>query len=420
MSPRFKVLGGLAATAVLAGAGLLVFVASASTEAVTRTACGPLRESREATATLRVVGTRIEDSDGNPFVPYGVAVVSGPSTVNWAATEKAVAAQIIAAHRYWHANTVRIESSEQQLFANPTPGRGFNTRYAASVDRLVCLALTQGQIPVVNDATLFTAPKQHGPTTRTIRFWEFMSERYGDRFPVIFDLYNEPKLSRDPHTRALFDPGVTWGVWQSGGKLAGSRYVGMQKVVDAIRVKKRVENVIWVEEPYYLYPHERHTEMLPQHLLRGSNIVYAFHKSTLEPNSVSWRLIRDVEDRGIPLVDSEWSQFAADNRPWECLDGAYKTAPGFLEFLRKFPIGVLGWSLQPGALVQGIPGTETVHDGNDTRYTTDPRRLSAPNEMNPDYGCTAAARGQGVGRLLQNYFARYSKRPSTALFPKFG
>jgi hypothetical protein len=362
----------------------------------------------------------MQDSRGNRFLPYGVSVVSGPSTVNWPRSEKAVAAQIIASHRYWHANSVRIQVSEQQLFANRTPGRSYNTRFAASVDRLVCLTLKQGQIPIINDATHFTAAEQHGPSKRTIRFWEFISERYGNRLPVIFDLYNEPKLSRDPRTSKLVDPNLTWRVWQHGGAMGGGNYVGMQAVVDAIRVKKRVDNVLWVEEPYYLFPRERRTDLLPKHLLRGSNIVYAFHKSTLERNSVSWRMIREVARKGIPLVDGEWSQFAATDRPWECLDGSYETAPGYLAFLRQFPIGLIAWSLQPGVLVQGVAGQDTVHDGNDWRYTHDPARLKTPNDIRPGYGCDAASRGQGVGRLVQDYFARYSTSAPKSLFPKLG
>jgi hypothetical protein len=420
MTPRRKLLVSLAVAAFIACAVPLAFAALSAPEAVTQTPCGPVRASAEATSRLAVVGNRMQDSEGNPFVPYGISVVSGPETRNWARSEKSVAAQIIAAHRYWHANTVRIQVSEQLVFQQPTRGHTYNTAFAASVDRLVCRVIRQGEIPVINDATLFTATTQHGPSERTLRFWEFMSARYGNRFPVIFDLFNEPGMARDRRTGKFVDPARVWRVWQRGGYIGGQHYVGMQAVVDAIRVKKRANNVIWAEEPYYLYPRQRHTDLLPQHLLRGANIVYAFHKSTLDPDSVSWRMVRDVAKRGIPLVDSEWSQFAATDRPWECLNGSYKWAPGYLAFLREFPIGLLSWSLQPGALVKGIDGIDTVHDGNDWRYTNDPTRLKTPSEMKPSYACNPASRGQGVGRLVMDYFAQYSRRAPATLFPKLG
>jgi hypothetical protein len=56
----------------------------------------------------------------------------------------------------------------------------------------------------------------------------------------------------------------------------------------------------------------------------------------------------------------------------------------------------------------------------DTRFTTDPLELAEPTEMNRRYGCTAAARGQGAGRLVMDYFARYSLPPPAAVFPKLG
>jgi hypothetical protein len=94
--------------------------------------------------------------------------------------------------------------------------------------------------------------------------------------------------------------------------------------------------------------------------------------------------------------------------------------PLFLAFLRHVPIGIVAWSLQPGALVKGAPGLDTVHDGNDFRFTTNPYDLATPSVLRPDYRCNAASLGEGVGALIQDYFAKYSERSSAALFPTFG
>jgi Cellulase (glycosyl hydrolase family 5) len=352
-------------------------------------------------------------------VPYGISLVSGPETNYWARTEAAAIAQIVAADRFWHANTVRIQVSEAQLLDNPTPGHRYNVPFAASVNRLVCKVVRQGQIPVVNDTTLFTT-KQRGPTARTVRFWEFMSRRYGNRLPVIFDLFDEPRLGRNPRTNHFLRAGSVWRLWERGGRIAGKAYLGMQRLVDTIRITEHVDNVIWAEEPWYLDADRLLTAELPEHLLRGENIVYAFHKVNLQPGSKSFRALQAVAAQGIPLVDSEWSQFAATTRPWECQDSAYAGVPLFLAFLRQVPIGIVAWSLQPGALVKGPPGLDTVHDGNDFRFTTNPYDLATPNAMRPDYRCDATSLGQGVGALIQDYFAKYSDRSSAALFPTFG
>jgi cellulase (glycosyl hydrolase family 5) len=383
-----------------------------------RTPCGDVRPASEATTTLRVVGNHMVDSHANVFVPYGISLVGGPGNSSWAWTEKAAAAQIIASKRFWHANTVRIQVSETLLLDSPTPGHDYNVPFAASVNRLVCRILDQGELAVINDTTLFTA-NARGPTERTVRFWRFMSKRYGNRLPVIFDLFDEPRLGRHPADSTFVRPGYVWRLWERGGNLGGKKYLSMQRLVDTIRLEQHVRNVIWAEEPWYLDPDRLLTADLPRHLLRGRDIVYSFHKVTLDPRSPSFRALAGVVAQRIPLVDGEWSQFAATDRPWECQDRARTAVPAFLEFLRQVPIGLIAWSLQPGALVKGAPGADTVHDGNDFRFTSNPYELATPSVIGPHYACNRASRGQGAGALLQDYFARYDTAAAGALFPRF-
>jgi hypothetical protein len=406
----------LAALAALA----LTFMASAAPGTVVRnTPCGRVHVTSDSTPRLSVVGNHIQDSAGNVFIPYGISLVGGPETTYWAQSERAAAAQIVASQRYWHANTVRIQVSEAQLLDKPTPGHAYNVPFAASVNRLVCLVLRQGQIPVINDTTLFTA-KSRGPTDRSVKFWKFMSKRYGNRFPVIFDLFDEPRLGRNPRTNHFFSHARVWKLWDHGGAIAGKRYLGLQQLVNTVRISERVDNVLWVEEPWFLEPDKLLTGQLPQHLLHGRDIVYAFHKATLSPTAPSFRALEAVARKGIPLVDSEWSQFAATGRPWECQDNAYKGVPRFLALLHQSSIGLMAWSLQPGALVKAPRGVDNVHDGNDFRFTTDPAKLATPNVIRPNYGCNSASLGQGAGTLVQQYFRQYSERAQASLFPKFG
>ena len=381
------------------------------------TPCGFIRVGNEATDRLRVAGDRMVDSRGARFMPYGVSIVSGPQTINWRTTQRAAAAQIVASSRYWHANSVRLQASESLLFDQPTPGRSYNVPFARAVDQLVCQIIGQRQIPVLNDTTIFTT-LERGPGPRTVRFWRFMSRRYKN-LPVIFDLFNEPKVTMTPRTRAYLAQSHAWRVWRSGGRVSGMRYVGMQDLVDAIR-SQGATNIIWAEEPYYLEANLARLELLPGYRLRGGNIVYAFHKPDMQPASRSFRGVQSATADRIPLVNSEWGQFAATDRPWMCQSDAYRTVPAYLRYLRRSGIGMLAWSLQPGALVKGVRGKDTVHDGLDTRFTTDPLELARPTEMRSSYGCTAAARGQGAGRLVMDYFARYSVPPPAAVFPKLG
>jgi hypothetical protein len=399
---------------VVAGALVAAKSGGSATKSID-TACG--RASAPASMTLSVVGDQMQDSSGNTIVPYGVSLVGGPETRWWRIAERSASAQITASHDYWHANTVRVQVGEALLLANPTPGHTYNVGVADSANRLICQILRQHQIPVINDTTLFTA-RSRGPTAQSVAFWKFMAQRYRN-LPVIFDVFDEPRLGRNPRTNHYIRMAQVWRTWQRGGSIAGKKYVGMQALIDTIR-RRHINNVIWAEEPWYLDPEKLPTRELPAHLLRGGNIVYAFHKAQLRTGSRSLRALQAVALKGIPLVDSEWSQFAATNRPWECQDDADRGVPRFLTALRDGPIGLLAWSLQPGALVKGTAGVDTVHDGNDWRFASNPGELAVPNTMKSTYKCDTASLGQGAGKLVQDYFTRYSQDPSAALFPKFG
>jgi cellulase (glycosyl hydrolase family 5) len=405
--------------AALAAAVALALTLPSTAAAATRTPCGPIQAGNEATTRLQIAGTHMQATDGTVVQPYGISVVSGPETVNWRRSEKAVAAQIDAAHDYWHANAVRIQVSEKNLFKHPTRGYSYNVAFAQSADRLICRVLGHGDIPVLNDTTIFTG-RERGPGPLSIRFWRFMSQRWGNTFPIIFDLFNEPQVTRNRRTGRWLPPADVWRIWRSGGTVGGIKYVGMQDLVDEIRVRQRVSNVIWAEEPYYVEFDQATLNLLPQHLLDGGDIVYAFHKPNLRQSSRSFTDLQKVAAQGIPLANSEWGQYAATDRPWMCQSDAYRTVPRYLQFLQDASIGLLAWSLQPGALVKGKAGVDTVHDGNDWRYTQNPRALALPNEMRPNYGCTKTARGQGAGRLVMDYFASLSVRPPATLFPKLG
>ena len=412
-------IAALVALVAVAGGLVLAVGSPLAGDKKVATPCGPLRSGNEAKAELQMAGTQLQDTDGNVVMPYGISVVSGPETVNWRRSEGAVTAQIVAAHDYWHANTVRLQISEHLLFRYPTKGRTYNVAFAKSVDRLVCRVLKQGQIPVINATTIFTG-REPGPSGRTLKFWRFMAQRYGNRFPVIFDLFNEPQVIRNPRTGKFLDSDTVWRVWRDGGSVGGKRWLGMQRLVDEIRGKQHARNVIWAEEPYYATAEKASLELLPKYLLKGPDIAYAFHKPSMVWDSRSFTDLRDVAAKKVPLIDSEWGQFAADDRPWMCQPESYTTAPRYMQFLRDARIGMLAWSLQPGALIRGVAGADTVHDGNDWRYTHDPRELRIPNEMQPNYNCTASARGQGVGRWVMDYLARYSKPVPRTLFPKLG
>ncbi|HET9720113.1 MAG TPA: cellulase family glycosylhydrolase [Solirubrobacteraceae bacterium] len=357
---------------------------------------------------LKVVGRRLKDGRGHVIIPEGISVVGGPEQYDYAAATASTLAQIVAAHAAWHVNSQRLQVSEANLLTHPTSGYGYNRPFAAYLNRMICRILSYHEIPIVNDNTWFTGG-QPDPTALTVRFWQYMSVNYR-RWPVIFDLFNEPRLKWDGKGGPLMSDARIWRLWKWGGRVAGVRYVGMQSLVDEIRNRSHAGNVIWVESAY----ETSHTAQLPGHLLSGRNLMYSFHKLKLN-QPATWRAVAALASRGIALVDGEWASYAALNRPWECYSDAYTQSPAYLAFWRQEGIGVEAWSLQPGALARPLPGV-TVHDGNYDGFTSDSAELELPNVMSSTFGCDQQSLGQGAGSLVMAYFKRNSKPAPRALF----
>jgi hypothetical protein len=357
---------------------------------------------------LKVVGRRLEDGRGHIIVPEGISVVGGPEQYDYAADTASTMAQLVAAHAAWHVNSQRLQVSEANLISHPTSGYGYNQKFADYLNRMICRILSYHEIPIVNDNTWFTGDRPD-PTAVTVKFWQYMSLNYRP-WPVIFDLFNEPRLKWDGKGGPLMSDARIWRLWEWGGRVAGVRYVGMQTLVKAIRQRFHAGNVIWVESAY----ETSHTAQLPGHLLSGRNLMYSFHKLKLN-YPAGWRAVAALASRGIALVDGEWASYAALNRPWECYSDAYTEAPAYLAFWKQEGVGVEAWSLQPGALVRSAPGV-VVHDGNYTGFTTDPALLKVPNVMSSSFGCDQRSLGQGAGSLVMSYFKRNSKAAPRALF----
>ncbi|HWD65262.1 MAG TPA: cellulase family glycosylhydrolase [Solirubrobacteraceae bacterium] len=361
---------------------------------------------------LKVVGRRLKDSQGHVIVPEGISVVGGPEQPSYAAAQASTLAQIDAAHAAWHINSQRLQVSEGNLINRPTSGYGYNRKFATYLNQMICRILRDHEIPIVNDNTWFTGNRPD-PTATTVKFWQYMSLNYR-RWPVIFDLFNEPRLKKDGKHGPLMSDARIWKLWRWGGKVARVRYVGMQALVNDIRARWHASNVIWAESAY----ETSHTAQLPGHLLTGRNLMYSFHKLKLDEPS-AWQAVGALAARGIALVDGEWTLFAALHRPWECYSDGYKSAPDYLAYWKSEGVGIEAWSLQPGALAQYHSGT-TVHDGNYLGFTTDAAELEVPNVMHADFGCDSQSLGQGAGSLVMSYFKRNTVAAPPALFASAG
>ncbi len=371
---------------------------------------------------LRVSDNKIIQIDGSQFIPYGISIYGGLEDVDFTDNLPNIDAQIKAAVTYWHANTIRLQVSEDNLFSNINKKLGYNTKFMKELQREVNLARSLNQIVVINDQTEFTSNFPL-PTVKTVKFWKQISSVFGNNPYIIYDLFNEPRLDSlklsnisKRHSVMLGNLSVNkanysnfvkrnnhpkqsvWSIWKYGGIYNGINYIGEQALVDDIRSWK-VNNIIWVEGPFW-------AQTLPSknNLLKGANIVYSFHHINLN-NPKSWNFISRLAQIR-PVVDGEWAQYQS---PWqECFVQAPTQTPNYLKFLNIYHIGLIAWSLQPGSLVKG--STSIVPKNNNTESdTSNPANLSIPSSFSNDYECNNQF-GQGAGQLIQQYFKVNSKQ----------
>jgi hypothetical protein len=375
------------------------------------------------TVALKTVGNKIETAAGKTYIPEGISMYGGLEDANYNEYTQNDDAQIVAAAKYWHANTIRFQVAESNLFKHVSKGKTYNTKFLAAVQKQVNLARSMHTAVVINDQTEFTT-RIPGPTQTTVQFWNIMSRAFGSDPDVIFDLFNEPRIvnmsgyTYNAGENPLFhlinkaasialtskhdriSPATVWNIWKYGGTINSVSYVGMQNLVNDIRNQK-VSNLIWVEGPYM-------ARMLPpsKDLLTGSNIVYSIHHPNLNKPS-SWKAIGNLA-KIRPVVDGEWSQYES---LWpECYSEAYTTAPQYLSYLHKQSIGVIAWSLQQGSLLQ----ESNYRRPTNTNVTGDPigaSDLKKPNIMTANYSCEVRA-GEGIGQLIMTYFSHNGQKYS--------
>lgn len=372
--------------------------------------------NRMSTKTLAVQKNQVLFSNGQPYIPYGISIYGGFEQTNYDINFANISAQITAAAKYWHANTIRLQVAESNLFTNITPGKTYNDIFLQALVNQVNLATSLKLVVVINDQTEFTSNNPY-PTLETANFWKIMSQTFGNQPNIIFDLYNEPRnnnrlnhqfvhhtlhqtntayLKSRQSTAIKISKTQTWNLWKNGGNYKGNTYIGMQTLVDQIR-NDGINNIIWVEGP-------DQARVLPNsnNLLNGSNIVYSYHHPNLN-NPASWTQIASLASV-VPVVDGEWAQYQS---PWvECYSDAYTNVPVYLNFLHNHGIGLIAWSLQAGSLLKSS-GRIKPTNLNNLQSPKLAVALKNPNNLLPNYEC-GDSYGQGAGQLLQNYFNKYS------------
>jgi Cellulase (glycosyl hydrolase family 5) len=303
---------------------------------------------RSALGPFHVSGTKVIGAHGRVFVPYGITV-PGLANSKYRPFISLDDAKIRATATAWCANTVRLQIGQANLVG--LNGKGLSRSFLRTVEGEVNVA-EKSHLVVVLNAQTENAGNQPAPTRATVNFWKDLSRVYGRDPRVIFDLFNQPRIS----TQARCGNAQDWRLWHSGGKFGGHRYVGMQALVRDVRADG-ARNLIWVEGPCFA----NSLSKLGSHLIKGRNIVYAFqhphgtHDAAQWYADFGWVTFRHIG----AVVDAEWTNYAAAKS--ECWPDAPTAVPAFLRYLARRGIGLTGYQLKKGLLIRTTNLADPTH-----------------------------------------------------------
>lgn len=386
MRRRSKPAGMLAGVAVVVA--LLAFTATSFG--------APVRSQAPTAATppYKVKGNKVVGTNGVQFVPYGFVIdcmaltdvpvndlCNGDSNQDpWTAS-----AMLTAAASFWHADVIRFQVAQEYLFK---PSGRVNTQYLDLIDSLVDQATSLDMSSIITlQEERFHAPPF--PIETAVRFWSYMAKHFASNPNVLFDLFNEPRLS----TSAVGgSEQKLWQVWRDGGTVGGVQYVGNQTLVSTIR-KAGAKNVIIAEGNNA----DSDLKLLPEHYLSGKNIAYGVEPnlSTNEDTQAEWNQDYGRFTTAVPILPES---FRAKYQ--ECNPNAPTVLPQLFSYLRTIHMGLIVWTLLPGVTTVGTNLTDPTTFGF-SRRSTDPclfgRRRHAPPTST-----------YGEGADVQRYFANHS------------
>lgn len=340
-----------------------------------------------------VSGNHLIDTHGRVMIPYGITVF-GLALPNWQAGATQDRRQITAAITKWCTNYVRLQVAPANLLS----ARPDNAAYLAEVRREVQLALGYDDNVILTAQTEKTAKPagSHpaaGPTAQTVQFWRVLAPLYKHNPRVWFDVFNEPRLKGGPSL---------WNDWRNGTTVAGQHYLGMQQLVSAIRAAAGDRNLIVVEGP-------RGAQTLSDvgsNRITGANVAYAVHPYAQKSAAV-WTSDFGQAASTVPVLADEWSTSSLP-RHGSCGPSPAAWVPEFFSYLRQRQIGLGAWGMVPGVLVTNTSAfTPTTLTGSFTCVQGPQAKLVANNASHN--GGRPVSQTQGVGELVQAYFARYAR-----------
>ncbi|HEY4330388.1 MAG TPA: glycoside hydrolase family 5 protein [Phycisphaerae bacterium] len=260
---------------------------------------------------LKIDGTKIVDSDGQPVRLRGVNCASMEWTSNG---EGHILKTVQVAIDDWKCNCLRLPLTQDRWFGKANEQNGDAKPYRDLVEQVVKLCESKGCYVILdlhwNDLNEWGKwIGQHSmPDDNSVAFWKDFAKLYANRPAVIFDLYNEPH-------------DVSWDVWLNGGQITDRpntaqggqggephmyKAVGMQQMLDTVR-ETGAMNLIVAGGLDWSYDM---SGFLNGHTLKdpkGNGVIYANHAYT-NKNESAWAWIEKMEKATavVPVIVSEF------------------------------------------------------------------------------------------------------------------
>jgi hypothetical protein len=327
-----------------------------------------------------VSGNSILQPNGQRYVPYGFVLewCAPMPALPCNAASPTLYQKISEAATYWHANTVRLQVSWEQLYSGPNGT--VNTLYLSQLDREIQQANSLNMVAILTQQTEHLGGSIM-PDSHSLTFWTFIANRYKSDPLVMFDLFNEPRLS-------ALDVGgkdQLWSIWQNGGTVTGTTdgsngtYVGMQTVVNTVRATGAT-NIVIAEGT----GGDHDLSGLATHALTGPNIAYGTENSLrLLGNVPNYTQAQWAANFGIPSQTYPIMMEAFLGTPGtvDCDPNSPTVFPQLLNYLQANGLGMIYFTLDAG---EGIVGTNleqpTTFQGSQTLNCAAPQ---APNTVGP-------------------------------------
>jgi aryl-phospho-beta-D-glucosidase BglC (GH1 family) len=321
---------------------------------------------------LKVVGTQILNSKGEPIVLRGVNCAS----MEWTSDGQGHILQSVkTAIDEWHVNHIRLPLAQDRWFGKAREQTDEGKAYRALVKEVVDLVASKGCY-IILDLHWSDVGEwgqniaQHSmPDENSLAFWKDIAPVYANHPAVIFDLYNEPH-------------NVTWDIWLNGGTVteqpngrrggAPKTYqaVGMQKLLDTVRAAG-AKNVVIAGGLNWAYDFDGILDGRQLKDPDGNGVIYANHAYNNKGHPVEvWLARMEKATAKFPVIVSEFGGSGGPNRRIGRFGGeAAKNPSGddwllhVIQILQDRKWSWTAWDLHPSA------GPTLISDWN---YTPTP------------------------------------------------